>query len=179
MHYCLQNKSADFRHTQSWLTTSHNNPTRKSAPYGTHSRITILARSFVEVVIQTAIELICKVAILHEKYCAANLQRFSNLAMVQLSLCSIDRLLFGIALDIYILSCATRIVGAVENRNDVRRMGRGFSKNTIWLKGKRMGGNNVPLLRWYIGMRVVCSDFPIYMMCLKILRKRLYRYNYF
>lgn len=110
MHYCLQNKSADFRHTQSWLTTSHNNPTRKSAPYGTHSRITILARSFVEVVIQTAIELICKAAILHEKYCAANLQRFSNLAMVQLSLCSIDRLLFGIDSNIYILSCVTRII---------------------------------------------------------------------
>lgn len=59
-----KNKSADFRHTQSWLTTSHNNPMRKSAPYGTHSRIIILARSLVEVVIQTAIELICKGAIL-------------------------------------------------------------------------------------------------------------------
>lgn len=37
---------------------------RKPAPYGTYSRIIMLARSYVEVVIQTAIELICKSAVL-------------------------------------------------------------------------------------------------------------------
>lgn len=74
MHIHRYKKSADLRHTQSWLTTSHNNPMRKSAPYGTYSRIIMSARSFVEVVIQTAIELICKDTIFpHGKYSIANL----------------------------------------------------------------------------------------------------------
>ena len=82
MRTCQQNKSADFRHTQSWLTTSHNNPTRKSAPYGTHSRIIILARSFVEVVIQTAIELICKGAISPKEYRTVKLAIIRRLTKV-------------------------------------------------------------------------------------------------
>lgn len=52
---------------------------RKPAPYGTYSRIIMLARSYVEVVIQTAIELICKIQYSKE-YCIANLSIFRRLA---------------------------------------------------------------------------------------------------